>query len=271
LTGDTLLAATLRRDRRVTMAALLGVATLAWGYLAWIAAQMSAADGAAMPDMPGMDMSAMAPALQTWTPVHFLFVLAMWTVMMIGMMTPSVAPMVLIYQQVARHSAARGHAFAPAGWFAAGYLLAWTAFSLFASLSQWGLESLALLTPMMASASRMFGGALLIAAGVYQWLPAKEACLTQCRAPLSFIQQHGGFQASARGSVRLGWQHGLYCIGCCWALMALLFVGGVMNLLWVAILMLVVLAEKLMPGGRILARIAGLVAIAAGLWMLFDT
>jgi predicted metal-binding membrane protein len=276
LTGDTLLAATLRRDRRVTLAALLGVAALAWGYLMWVTAQMSAADGAVMPDMPGMDMSAMdmsamAPALQPWTPVHFLFVLAMWTVMMIGMMTPSVAPMVLIYQQVARQSAARGRAFAPAGWFASGYLLAWTAFSLLASLLQWGLESLALLTPMMASASQVFGGALLIAAGVYQWLPAKQACLAQCRAPLSFIQRHGGFQASARGSVRLGWQHGLYCIGCCWALMTLLFVGGVMNLLWIAVLMLVVLAEKLMPAGRILGRIAGLAAIAAGLWMLFGS
>jgi predicted metal-binding membrane protein len=121
---------------------------------------------------------------------------------------------------------------------------------------------------MMASASHHLGGALLIAAGVYQWLPIKEACLAQCRAPLSFVQRHGGFQASARGSVRLGLQHGLYCIGCCWALMALLFVGGVMNLLWIAILMLVVLAEKVLPGGRMLARIGGLVAIAAGAWML---
>jgi predicted metal-binding membrane protein len=276
LTGDTLLAATLRRDRRVTMASLLGVAALAWAYLVWIAAQMTAADGAAIPDMPGMDMSvmdmrAMVPALQPWTPVHFLFVLAMWTVMMIGMMTPSVAPMVLIYQQIARQSASRGNPFAPAGWFASGYLLAWTAFSLLMSLSQLGLESLALLTPMMASASHVFGGALLIAAGVYQWLPIKEACLAQCSAPLSFVQRHGGFQADARGSVRLGLQHGLYCIGCCWALMALLFVGGVMNLLWIAILMLVVLVEKLMPGGRILARIAGLAAVAAGLWMLFGS
>ena len=103
---------------------------------------------------------------------------------------------------------------------------------------------LALLTPMMDSASDRFGGAVLLVAGVYQWLPLKDACLSRCRAPLSFVQQHGGFQQGARGSLRPGLLHGLYCIGCCWALMALLFVGGVMNLLWIAALMMLVLAGE---------------------------
>jgi predicted metal-binding membrane protein len=120
----------------------------------------------------------------------------------------------------------------------------------------------------MGTASRVFGGALLIVAGIYQWLPIKEACLSQCRAPLSFVQRHGGFQSSVQGSLRLGFLHGMYCIGCCWVLMLLLFVGGVMNLLWIAALMIFVLLEKLLPGGRYFSRAAGLAALAVGIRMI---
>ena len=120
----------------------------------------------------------------------------------------------------------------------------------------------------MASASHRFGGAVLIAAGLYQLTPVKYACLAQCRSPLSFVQRHGGFKSSAAGSLRLGLLHGLYCIGCCWALMALLFVGGVMNVLWIAALAPLVLLEKLTPFGRWVARAAGIAFVAAGAWML---
>ena len=191
---------------------------------------------------------------------------AMWLVMMIGMMTPSVAPMVLLYVAVGRSSVGAGQAFAPASAFVAGYLLSWTAFSAAATLLQWLLESRALITPMMAGTSRPLAGAVLIAAGIYQWLPIKQSCLSQCRAPLSFVQRHGGFQASARGSLRLGVLHGCVLhrllLGRSWSL---LFAFGVMNFYWIAGLMLFVLIEKVMPYAGIVSRVAGLVAIAAGI------
>jgi predicted metal-binding membrane protein len=142
------------------------------------------------------------------------------------------------------------------------------AFALLVTLAQWWLESRELMTPTMQAASRPLGAAVLIAAGIYQWLPLKDRCLAKCRAPLSFIQQHGGFQASAAGSLRLGLVHGFYCVGCCWALMLLLFVFGVMNLLWIAGLALFVLLEKLAPGAKWFGRIAGFAAMGTGIAML---
>ena len=121
---------------------------------------------------------------------------------------------------------------------------------------------------MMESASAIFGSALLIAAGLYQWSPLKDACLRQCQAPLQFIQRHGGFRRDAKGSLKLGIRHGAYCVGCCWALMALLFVGGVMNLLWIAVLTVFILLEKVIPAGRVIARVAGGVLAASGGWLL---
>jgi predicted metal-binding membrane protein len=253
----------------IVLGALLLLTVFAWGYVIWLAAPM--ASPATPSGMPAMDMNGMgmvAPAFTPWTTVHFLFMFAMWSVMMVGMMTPSAAPMVLIYAQVARRSVAPGPAFAPAGWFVAGYLLAWILFSVLAALAQWSLEALALITPMLASASRPFGAVVLIVAGAYQWLPIKDSCLSQCRAPLSFVQRHGGFQPQALGSLRLGFVHGMYCIGCCWAFMLLLFVGGVMNLLWIAALMIFALLERLIPGGRMFSRLAGVGAVTAGVWMI---
>ncbi len=168
----------------------------------------------------------------------------MWVVMMIGMMTPAAAPMVLLYARVGRQAAMQGKPFANSYWFFGGYLLAWVAFALVATLAQWAVQRASLLTPMMESASAIFGSALLIAAGLYQWSPLKDACLRQCQAPLQFIQRHGGFRRDAKGSLKLGIRHGAYCVGCCWALMALLFVGGVMNLLWIAVLTVFILLES---------------------------
>jgi predicted metal-binding membrane protein len=267
--SDTALEAVLRRDRVVVIAALATLAILAWADLAWLAGDMA---------MGGMDMTGfrmipagqglMMPAGAPWQPIEFGYVFAMWVVMMIGMMTPSVAPMILIYARVGRQAAGAGKPFAASGWFAAGYLLAWTAFSVLATLAQWGLERAALLTPMMASASNILGAAVLILAGLYQWTPVKEACLSACRSPLGFIQSHGGFRREPAGALALGLRHGIYCIGCCWALMALLFAGGIMNLLWIAALAILVLVEKALPFGWILARIAGAAFIAAGVWLL---
>ncbi len=259
---EVALAALLRRDRAIVLTALLAVTALAWSDVLHLANAMSG--------MAGMDMGAagmMSPIFGQWSAGHVVTMAAMWTVMMIGMMTPSVAPMILLYAQVARRSAAAAP-FASAAWFAGGYLLAWAGFSVLATLTQWGLEQLTLLSPMMTGTSHIFGGLVLISAGVYQWLPIKSSCLARCRAPLSFVMEHGGFQAHATGSLRLGLQHGLYCIGCCWALMALLFVGGVMNLLWIAALMVFVLLEKLVPGWRYFGRASGLAAVGMGAWYL---
>ena len=244
--------------------------TLAWVYLVHLARNMAAMGAAA--ETMGMSMEEhmrmMSPSFSEWTLGHFLFMFSMWAVMMVGMMTPSVAPMVLIYMNIAAQNGARGHVFAPAAWLAGGYLAAWCAFSLVAVFLQWAFEKLALITPMMASASRLFGGVVLIAVGLYQWLPIKQACLSQCRSPLSFIQRYGGFQPSAAGSLRLGFRHGLQCIGCCWAVMVLLFVGGVMNLLWIAALAIFVLLERVIPGAYYFSRVAGLAAVGAGVWLI---
>ena len=207
--------------------------------------------------------AAMSAEFGPWSAVQFLTMLLMWSVMMIGMMTPSVAPMILIYARVARQASARGTPFAPSGWFALGYFLAWTGFALLATLLQWALEGALLLSPMTASAGPVLGGALLIVAGLYQWTPLKNACLSQCQSPLAFIQRHGGFRGRSGAALGLGLRHGGYCIGCCWALMVLLFVAGVMNLLWIAAIAALVLAEKLIRG-RLFQRLAGLALVLAG-------
>jgi predicted metal-binding membrane protein len=263
------LEAVLRRDRGVVIAALAVITALAWADIIWLADDMT---------MDGMDMTGfrmipavqglMMPASAPWQPLEFAYVFAMWAVMMIGMMTPSVAPMILIYARVGRQAVIGGHPFAASGWFACGYLIAWLGFSLAATSAQWVLERAALLTPMMESASAGLGGIVLIAAGVYQWTRVKEACLSYCQSPLTFLMRHGGFRSDASGALSLGIRHGLYCIGCCWALMLLLFVGGVMNVLWIAALAGLVLLEKALPFGKFVSRIAGCVFVAGGAWLL---
>ena len=269
---DTTLEAVLRRDRLIVIAALSAITLLAWADLVWLANDMA---------MGGMDMTGfrmipagrgwMMPTDAPWKAFEFGYVLLMWAVMMIGMMTPSAAPMILLYARVGRQAVAQGKPFAASAWFAAGYLSAWSVFSLAATAAQWGLDRAALLTPMMESASNVLGGILLIAAGIYQWTPLKDACLSGCQSPLTFIMRHGGFRADPSGALSLGFRHGLYCIGCCWALMVLLFVGGVMNLLWIAVLAILVLAEKVLPFGRAIAHVAGIVFIAGGVWLIVQS
>lgn len=267
---DTALELVLKRDRRVVVTAILIVTALAWAYVLRLASNMSAMDMSDM-DMSGDMGSMLQPALQSWTGEQFLLMLAMWAAMMVGMMTPSAAPMLLLYARVGRHARQQAYPFAATGWFAAGYLLIWILFALIATGAQWQLERAALLTPMLASASHVFGGILLIAAGVYQWLAIKDACLTQCQSPLKFIQQHGGFSSTQHGALKLGVRHGLYCVGCCWALMLLLFVGGVMNILWIAGLTVLILLEKIVPTGRLIPRIAGVILMGLGLRLLLFT
>lgn len=241
----------LRRDRWFVVAGLAGATSIAWAYLALMAA-----------DMDGMAM----PAMTVWSLLDAWLMIVMWAVMMVGMMLPSAAPMILLYAAVSRKQRDRGRVFAPTGAFAAGYLIVWTAFSLTATTLQWALEQAALLSPMMVSASPWLGGGLLIAAGLYQWTPAKQACLRRCRAPTEFLARI--WRNGTGGAIVMGVHHGAYCVGCCWALMGLLFVLGVMNLLWVAVITAFVLIEKIAPGGHRLARVAGTLFVASGGYML---
>lgn len=238
------------------VAALATVAALAWLYLFLDAADMTAA-------MAGMDRTMAMPPRAA---IELVLLFAMWWVMMVGMMLPGVAPVILTFATVNRNRQARGEPYVPAALFAAGYLLAWGGFSLVATLAQEALERAALLSPMdMTTNNRLLGGLLFVAAGLYQFTPIKLACLQSCRSPLDFVLNH--WRDGAGGALRMGLTHGVHCLGCCWVLMLLLFVGGVMNLLWIAVLAIVVLIEKLSTGPWI-GRAGGVLLIAYGAWLI---
>ena len=197
-----------------------------------------------------------------WTSAEFGLVLLMWAVMMVAMMVPSAIPMTLVYAAVARKAAREGRQVAPASMFVLGYLVVWLLFALAATAAQMSLGRLSLLTPAIASASPVLGGSLLIGAGVYELTPYKHACLAHCRAPAHFIAQH--WRAGFTGALRMGLALGAYCLGCCWILMGLLFVGGVMSLAWVAAIATFILLEKTVPFGETGGRVVGAAMILAG-------
>ena len=254
-----ILVTVLRRDRLVVLAGLGGVTVLAWLYLILLAAGMV--------DGPGAMGEAMANARPIpWTAGDFALMVLMWPVMMVGMMLPGAKPMILLFAMINRKKREAGHPFVPTGALALGYAGAWTAFSLFATILQWALHSAALLSPMLVSTSAVLAGALFIAAGTYQLTPLKHACLKNCRSPVHFIMTR--WRNGSVGALRMGLEHGAYCVGCCWFLMGLLFALGVMNLLWVAALTILVLVEKAAPHGEWTARISGVAMLAAGLYLL---
>jgi predicted metal-binding membrane protein len=218
LAGHSILESALRRDRLVVIAALAAVVALAWVYLL-IGAGMSH-------HVMGMPMTHQRAM---WTPGYVLVILAMWAVMMAAMMLPSAAPMILLYGTIARRrEATEGVAVAGTGLFALGYVAIWVSFSLAAVALQFALEHAALLSPMMAVTNRLVAGGVLIAAGLNQWTPLKQACLRRCRSPLEFLTTE--WREGPRGVFVMGLRHGTYCLGCCWMLMLLLFVGGIMNM-----------------------------------------
>src|SRR5262249_10367284 len=221
------------RQRAAILAALVATTALAWIYLAQQAADMKAC----------AQMAAME--IHPWTLRDLGLTFLMWAVMMVGMMLPSAIPMTLVYGAVARKAERQGTPVAPTAAFVAGYVAIWTLFSVAATLAQWGLDRAALLSPMMVSSSPWLGAGLLALAGAYQLTPYKAQCLSHCRSPMHFVAER--WRPGIAGAVRMGAEHGAYCLGCCWALMLLLFVGGVMNLLWIALITLFVLAEKLLP------------------------
>ena len=246
-----MIAALPRRDRAVMLAALALLTFISWTYLWYLAA------GA---------MALCSVEFHAWRAGDLLASFAMWAVMMAGMMIPSASPAILTFAAVNRARRIKSLSDAPAAAFAAGYLLAWTAFSVAATLAQEALRAAALLSPMMVSESRTLGRVVLIAAGVFQWTPLKNACLRHCRSPLGFLLTE--WRDGTSGALRMGWRHGFFCVGCCWLLMAVLFVVGVMNLWWVAAVSAFVLIEKLTPSGLVAARIAGIVMIGCALWLV---
>jgi predicted metal-binding membrane protein len=267
----TTLEALLRRDRVVVITALVTVIVVCWIYiLVGAGMSMSAFELTAMTSTPagmasgetmdGRMGMAMTPVV--WTPGYAVLMLGMWWIMMVAMMLPSAAPMVLLFAVVNRKQRQQGKPYVATGVFASGYVLAWGAFSLVAVGLQWGFERTGLLSAMMASTSVLLGAILLIAAGLYQLTPLKHACLRHCRSPLLSITHH--WRPGAWGALRMGLEHGVFCTGCCWFLMGLLFYGGVMNLYWIIGLALFVLLEKTIPAGHWVGRISGALLIAWG-------
>ncbi len=271
---DATLEAVVRRDRLVVIAALTAVVTLSWAYLLVGAgmgmstfemtrmAQLGMAGGTSEGGMAGMAM--MTPAV--WTPSYAVLMFFMWWVMMVAMMLPSATPMILLFATVNRKQRETGHPHVATSVFAVGYLAAWASFSLVAVILQYGFERAGILSPMLVGINVIFGGVLLLAAGVYQLTPIKHACLRHCRSPLAFLSTH--WRRGPRGALRMGLVHGAFCVGCCWFLMGLLFFGGVMNLYWIAGLALFVLFEKTVPPGHWFGYMTGVGLLVWGTMML---
>ena len=255
----------LRHERGVTAAGLAVLTVLAWWYV-WTGAGtgMPAADMTALALFPHMrmEMAGMSAA----APVAWVTALAMWWVMMIAMMTPSAAPLVLLYGRVLRHhsaQASQGTAVASSFYLVGGYLVAWLVFAIAAATLQTWLEPADLTSAtMLWSKSAVLSAAVLLAAGIYQLSPLKSACLRQCRGPVAFLTRY--WRPGRLGAFVMGLRHGAWCVGCCWMLMALLFVGGIMNLVWIAAIALLVLAEKLAPAGPTVSKATGVVLLAWG-------
>jgi predicted metal-binding membrane protein len=252
--GLGLFSLALRRDRVLVVGALLVTVALSWLYLLGGAGMHHEADGMSMPMSPW-----------PWTAGHALLLLAMWLVMMAAMMLPGAAPAILLHGAIAARRSGQGSADTTVA-FVLGYLAVWAAFSIGAVSLQFGLQGLALLSPMMASASGGLTGALLLLAGLYQWSPLKRRCLAQCRSPLAFFLAN--WREGRKGAFSMGLRHGVSCVGCCWALMMLLFVGGVMHPLWIGGIALFVLLEKTVPRSAALDRVAGVVLVVAGVLAL---
>lgn len=259
--GSTAIEKMLRHDRAIVAGGLLVVVALCWAYLLSGAGVMGRVSDASMP----MDMG-IGTGSAPWTPGYALLMLLMWVVMMAAMMLPGAAPMLLLFAAITARRGGEQQRTLASGAFALGYVVVWAVFSLAAVALQFALEGAALLSPMMQTTHAALAGATLIAAGIYQWTPLKRACLRHCRSPLDFMLTH--WREGTHGAFVMGLRHGVYCVGCCWALMLVLFVVGVMNLAWIAGLAMFVLVEKLAPAGPWLERVAGIALLAWGLAIL---
>jgi predicted metal-binding membrane protein len=248
-----------RRDHFLVVSCIILITALAWAYLIQLDHRMSSA----VDRDPMMRMGmAMATA---WSARDLFFTFAMWAVMMVGMMTPSAAPMLLLFAAGHARRAKRGVPLVVSA-FGLGYIAVWVGFSICAATAQWVLHNAALLTPAMAASSAQLGGAILVGAGAYQLTPLKGSCLVRCQSPLGFLMSN--WRDGAGGAFRMGLGHGIHCVGCCWAMMLVLLVVGVMNLVWVGVLTGFILLEKLGSKGFGLARVGGVTLIVWGVVLL---
>lgn len=245
----------LKRDRMIVIAGLVMVVLVAWIYMFILAL-----------DMQDMSSEMSMPQMQAWGLTDFILTFIMWSVMMVAMMIPSAAPMILTFSAIHRRKGEEENPVVLTIIFLLGYLVIWTVFSAGATIAQWGLHSMALLSPMMVSSSPLLGGILLLSAGIFQFTSLKHACLGHCRTPMGFLMTE--WRMGKRGAFVMGIRHGNFCVGCCWLIMALLFVAGVMNLLWVATIAGFVLLEKVIPSGEWVSRIAGVLMIIWGIGLL---
>ena len=245
-----------QRDRYLIISSLAALVALAWAYLIVL-------------DLNMRDLPSMAPGIHPWTPTDFVMMFVMWAVMMFAMMVPSAMRSVLIYARIVARQESQDPLVTPSMVFVLGYIVIWVLFSVLATALQWAMEMAALLSPLMVSTSSSLGAALLVAAGIYQLTPLKDICLKHCQSPVLFMATH--YQKGMRGAFQLGLSHGAYCLGCCWLLMGLLFVGGVMNLIWILAISMFVLLEKLLPPQIRSTRITSLIMIAAGSVYLVDS
>jgi predicted metal-binding membrane protein len=248
------------RDRRIIFATLALIVVLAWVYLLYM--------DWGMRHMEAVANMIIMPAMTHWSVWDLILVCLMWTIMMIAMMIPSASPAILLFTEVSRREA-RPNNLVRTSYFTLGYLAVWTGFSAVATLAQWALLSAALVSPMMKSTSEILGAGLLFVAGLFQLSPFKDACLAHCRSPIGFFLTE--WRAGSWGAFRMGLKHGGYCLGCCWAMMSLLFAFGVMNLFWVAGLSIFVLVEKVAPTKRLVSGAAGVTFICWGGWILYST
>jgi predicted metal-binding membrane protein len=253
-----MLEAVLRRDREVVLVGLSIVIALAWAWvLLGSGMSMTAVQ---MTGMAGMDGWMMAPAIWTYGYAALLFL--MWWVMMVAMMLPGAAPVLLLFARVTRQNEPAGGPWTPTAVFTLGYLITWGGFSLIAVTLQWAMEKARVMSPMLETTSVWLGTAILLAAGLWQLTPIKAMCLRHCRTPLSFLIGH--WRGGRWGALRMGVEHGGYCLGCCWFLMGLLFFGGIMNLYWIVGLATFVLLEKTLPLGHWIGRVAGIALLGWG-------
>jgi predicted metal-binding membrane protein len=246
----------LSRDRLIIVSSLVGLTAFSWLYLIHDVVSGTR-------DLPAC---CMRPDARFWGVSDLTALFVMWSVIMFGLMTPTAAPMVLMFAAINRRRREQERPYVPTALFLLGYLVTWTAFSALATAAQYGLHRAAMISPAMIATNRWLGAILLIAAGIFQFTPAKNRCLSHCRSPLDFIMTD--WRDGRRGAFLMGLRHGAFCTGCCWLLMALLFVVGVMNLFWVAVITAFVLAEKALPKGQWLARVSGLFLVGWGLFTL---
>jgi predicted metal-binding membrane protein len=250
----------LRRDRLTVLIALFILCVLSWLYIIYLYDQMYP-----------MNMDALLfamPMTANWSWTDCLLLFLMWFVMMIAMMTPSIAPLVLIFALINRKRQRQQNPFVPTGYLLGGYFFVWAVFSLFATLLQWILQQFSLLNPEMTTTSKIVGGTILVLAGIFQFTPLKDTCLRQCRSPISFIHQY--WKDGKSGAFKMGMQNGIYCLGCCWILMLLLFVSGIMNILWIVLISLFVLIEKVLTSVKAIPVVAAITLIAYGVIILLQ-